>query len=121
MMPDALLLTGVKAAQRLGVSVKALRLLVARGLPRIIVGRRAMFVEAEMAEWLKREAACSSSTAAQPRPPGGSRSPQVVIGFDEACARLIGPRRNGSRPSSTPPRSRARRPAGGPASPSTTP
>lgn len=36
-MPDALLLTSPRAAQRLGVSVKALRLLVARGLPRIIV------------------------------------------------------------------------------------
>jgi len=33
-MPDPMLISSPKAAQRLGVSVKALRLLVRRGLPR---------------------------------------------------------------------------------------
>jgi hypothetical protein len=58
-----MLLSAPKAAHRLGVSVKALRLLVRRGLPKIIVGKRLLFVEAEMADWLKREAECSSSIA----------------------------------------------------------
>lgn len=86
-----LLLSAPKAAKRLGVSVKALRILVRRGLPKIIVGKRLLFVEAEMADWLKREAEADSSrvSAAAIRRP----FQPTPISFDEACQRMIARRR----------------------------
>ena len=97
-MTGPLLLTAPKAAKRLGVSVKTLRLLVARGLPRIVVGKRALFVEAEMADWLKREAERSMAPTAVPSHRRHRTLPPVPLSFEEACARMVTPQRPKRRP-----------------------
>jgi hypothetical protein len=100
---DPIFLSQGKAAERAGLSVKALRAEVRLGNLRfVIIGKRKYFTAEDLAEFKERKRAECPSVAAPGRHGTGTISRSTVIGFEEAVRRTTASSRRRSRPPGAP-------------------
>jgi hypothetical protein len=97
---DPIFISQGKAAERAGISVRALRAEVQLGNLRfVIIGKRKYFTAEDLAEFKERKRAQCPSVAAPARLGTGTISRSTVIGFEEAVRRTTASSPKRSRPS----------------------